>query len=257
MTSLASIAQALFLVSLISVVYGQSCNDDSCLKVCRKDKCPSSLDCSKTKKCVQYCVGRSCPAINCAGEECEQSCVNCTSKLVCNSVKCTQTCSGHSCEMECGANTKHCTQICEANSTCILTCDKEKSQCKNTCEGAECSGLEKEPKQVSSCDESTKNCTRHCTGNCKGKTLSCHGDMYEECHLSCENGCKMECDSKVKKCYQTCIGDTKCTSVCDASNCLLEGNLDHSVGSSSILCGLNSLVSAFLSCLMILLGTNL
>ncbi|XP_028416274.1 keratin-associated protein 10-2-like [Dendronephthya gigantea] len=251
MTLVVTTTQALFLISLISVVYGGKCTDDKCEKACYKT-C-DGLDCGNSKECVQLCIGRSCSSFTCETDSCTQTCMNCTSKMVCNSNNCLQICKGSSCEMECGPKTKVCKQVCQTNSTCKLTCDKAKSKCENSCEGAECTGLEKEPKQVSSCDESTKNCTRSCTGNCKGRKLSCLGNQYEECRLSCENGCNMKCDSKVKNCYQTCIGDTECSSICDASNCVIIGKIK----SSAMVCKLNSLVSAFISCLMIILGGKL
>ena len=212
----------------ISVVNAASCGSDVCARVCTAASC-DDFDCGEAKVCNQICYGRTCTDMSCSKENCTQVCEDCKTKMTCTGPFCIQTCKGKDCDMECTSNVETCQQICDVGSTCKFNCNEETTACEPVCNtGATCIGLPEEPKTKTSCDEVTGNCTRTCTGTCKGQTLKCGGGLYKECHLSCEDGCKMECDNTVEQCFQTCIGATPCRSVCNAANCKLGGNLEVS-----------------------------
>ena len=257
---------ALLCITLIGTVSAADCDnaDQTCERYCAADSCPS-LNCGQSKTCVQACVATTCNNMMCnAKTNCTQICENCKSKMVCSSPTCEQTCKGDSCEMECTSSVKTCKQICGENSQCELTCDRNTTTCSSTCENANCTGTGLPPKkptirppktQASSCNPRTGNCTKTCTGECGGTTVQCNGDEFKECHLSCENGCKMECDEKVEKCVMTCIGKKECSRVCKAANCHFVGKFSSDSSrkscSSAMVCQLNYLMFVLFAFIMI------
>ena len=227
-------AVVLGLAFCISFVNAAACDANTCTRECNVKKC-DPFDCGQAKMCTQICVGRTCADMTCSKDECTQWSLNGQTKMLCTGPTCKQTCQGDNCDMECASNVENCEQVCSVNSTCKLTCNEETTNCKKSCESATCTGFPQKPVTGASCDVVTKNCNKTCTGSCRGRTLKCGEGLFKNCRLSCEDGCKMVCDETVENCYQTCIGTAPCTSVCDAANCKLGGN----VVSSGIVSRLN------------------
>lgn len=219
------------------------------MRFCNKPNCPS-FSCGKSKNCSQGCIGQTCSGMVCNSTgSCRQICFDCKkTKMVCSAPNCVQTCSGD-CEMECAPEVKVCDQLCEANSTCKMTCrDSDGTACGQECEdGTTCTKLPGKPELESSCDEAG-NCSASCTGNCGGKTITCDN---KECYLKCEKGCTMKCGKDVEKCDMTCVGDPPCSGECKAKICSFTGKFHSIPNSSAIVCQLSYFIFALFTFIMI------
>ena len=225
-----------------------------CNRICARGMKDCSFNCGKSKNCSQGCIEKTCNDMTCSTGSCTQFCYDCESKIhmVCSAPNCVQTCKaseGGSCEMECTQEVEVCSQICEANSTCKMTCrDSNKTTCERSCaDGATCTILPEKPLIVRLCDEDG-NCSISCTGECGEETITCD-DSVKECNLNCEKGCKMKCGKNVENCSVKCDGDIPCSRECEAKKCSSTGIFTPS--SSAVVCQLNYFIFALFTFIMI------